>query len=286
MATAPLILARRPRPGGRRAAGLALALAVLAGTVPGRAAEPPFPYELDNGREAAVLGGAAVLFGAGYLADRGNRSLTPAEIAAHDPAALPAFDRAAAGNWSPRADRASDVLLYGLTAAPLSLMLTDRGGKEPGTLGLMYLQTYALQGGVVYLLKNLVARSRPFVYNDDPAVPADLKASRTARRSFPSGHTSSAFAAMIFTATTYAKLYPDSGSRGWVWGGCLTAAATTAYLRYAAGRHFPTDILAGAAIGSLAGWLVPRWHEADGGGLRDPSAKSHPGLTVAWGFGF
>jgi membrane-associated phospholipid phosphatase len=178
-------------------------------------------------------------------------------------------------------------MLYTLTAAPLSLMLTERGGKEPGTIGVMYLQTYALQGGVVYLLKNLVARSRPFVYSDDPAIPLELKQSRTARRSFPSGHASSAFASMVFTASVHGRLYPDSGAKGWVWGGCLAAASTTAYLRYAAGRHFLTDILAGAAIGSLTGWLVPSLYEVDPvDPLRDPAARSDPGLTVSWGFGF
>ena len=37
-------------------------------------------------------------------------------------------------------------------------------------------------------------------------------------------------------------------------------AAAVGTLRVAAGRHFPTDVLAGAALGSLIGWLIPTVH--------------------------
>jgi membrane-associated phospholipid phosphatase len=250
-------------------------------------AQDGFPYDLETGREAAILGTTVGLFGAGWFADRDYTPLTPEEIAALDPASLPAIDRAATRRWSPKADHASDIMVYTLMAAPLSLALTDRGSKEPGTLGMIYLETMLLESGTVYLLKNLFERTRPFVYNDDPDIPLDLKMSRTARRSFPSGHAANAFSSMVFTATVYSELYPDSDGRGWVWGGCMAAATTTAYLRYAAGRHFLTDLLAGAAIGSLAGWLVPQWHAVEPADqLRDPGAKSDPGMTLSLRFGF
>lgn len=250
-------------------------------------AQDDFPYDLETGREAAIIGTTAGLFGVGWLVDRGYEPLTPEEIAAMDPSSLPAIDRAATRRWSPGADHASDIMVYTLLVAPLSLALTDQGSREPGTLGLIYLETMLLESATVYLLKNVVARSRPFVYNDDPDIPLDLKMSRTARRSFPSGHAANAFASMVFTANVYGKLYPDSDARGWVWGGCMAAATTTAYLRYAAGRHFVTDLLAGAAIGSLAGWLVPMWHEVEPvDPMRDPSAKSDPGLTLSLRIGF
>ena len=35
-------------------------------------------------------------------------------------------------------------------------------------------------------------------------------------------------------------------------------AATTGALRVAAHKHFPTDVLAGAALGSAIGWFVPQ----------------------------
>jgi membrane-associated phospholipid phosphatase len=87
---------------------------------------------------------------------------------------------------------------------------------------------------------------------------------------------------MVFFAGSFARLNPDSGARGWVWGGCLTAAAATGVLRWVAGRHFPTDILAGAAVGATAGWLVPRLHEADDA----PGAGGGGGARLAFGFAF
>ena len=54
------------------------------------------------------------------------------------------------------------------------------------------------------------------------------------------------------------------------------------WLRVRAGRHYPTDVLAGAALGTFIGWLVPRLHEVDhpGGG----ADKAAPGLTFAFRF--
>jgi len=252
---------------------------------PGSAgAADEFPYELDGATEATVIGGSAALFGLGFWARQGLEPLTPAEIADLDPASVNWFDRGATRRWSPGAAKASDIMLYTTAVAPLGLLLTNQGERQPWTLGAMYLETMALQGGLTYLVKNLVTRTRPYVYNDDPDIPLSMKTKVDARWSFYSGHTSSAFASMVFLASVFEKLYPDSEARGWVWGGCMAAAATTGYLRYAAGRHYPTDILAGAAMGAFVGYLVPALHEleqpgADGG-------KSRPTVTLGLSLGF
>lgn len=63
----------------------------------------------------------------------------------------------------------------------------------------------------------------------------------------------------------------------------MAAATTTGVLRIVSGRHFTTDVLAGAALGALTGWLVPKWHEIDdmaSGGAAGPS------LGFSYGFGF
>lgn len=243
-------------------------------------------YDRDTGREAALLGaGTAVGVGALWVGSQ-LRPLSPGELAGLDAADLPALDRAATRRWSPAAASASDVLAYGSLAAPL-LFLVDAGpGADEGDLAMMYAQTVLLERGTVGLIKGLVRRPRPLAYNPDPRIPDGLRRSRHAVRSFPSGHTSSAFAAAVFAGEVYARLHPDDPARHWVRAGGLTVAAATAWLRVRAGRHFPTDVLAGAVIGSLVGWAVPRLHEVDAGDGRPPGDRATPGPGLVLGFGF
>lgn len=45
-----------------------------------------------------------------------------------------------------------------------------------------------------------------------------------------------------------------------VWGAGLATASSVAILRVAAGKHYPSDVVMGAAMGSFIGWLVPMLH--------------------------
>ncbi|PID81862.1 phosphoesterase PA-phosphatase [bacterium DOLZORAL124_64_63] len=270
----------------KRVCLLSVLLAVLA-PVGNATAEPPLPYDTDTGTEVGLLAAGAAVWSFGYWLDRQdprNRALIPEEVHALDARRLPDFDRGATRNWSPTAAALSDRFLSAGLLAPVLLDLSSVGREEPLALTTMHLECLLLNGGVTYLLKSRVRRVRPFVYNGNPAIPASLKLSRSARRSFPSGHTSTTFASLVFMATVYGKMYPDDGSRHWVWAGCLAAAGTTGYLRYRAGYHFPSDILAGAALGGFVGWLVPRMHEIDPV-TPSPGARPRPVLVgITLGF--
>ena len=65
----------------------------------------------------------------------------------------------------------------------------------------------------------------------------------------------------------YPLRHPEFEHRGWLWAGSLTAATAAASLRVAAGKHFPSDVLAGAAMGSLIGLGFAQLHRPDGLGL-------------------
>ena len=260
----------------------ALSVLLIALTMPERCASAgELPYELDTGREVslvAVGGGLA----AAALAIAGQQDPLDAEdLAGLDPDDVNAFDRSATRRWSVGAAKASDVLNWILIPAPLAFAAAGRGREEPELPLLMYAETLLLTNSVVGLLKGSTGRSRPYVYNDDPEIPEEEKLSKNARRSFPSGHSANAFAAAVFAGKVYADLYPQSGAKGWVWGAGLAAAATTATLRYAAGHHYPTDILAGAAIGAAVGYGVPRLHQVSGGRV-DLGA----GPAITFGFTF
>ena len=206
-------------------------------------------YDLEAGRESALitagLGGGAIAL----LNSRAQQPLSLEDIADLDPDDIRAFDRFATRRWSDRAAAASDIAGIGLAASPL-LLLTETGSKmDGGELLMMYGETMLLQQAAVGLLKSAVGRTRPYVYNDDPRIDPAYKQTRYARRSFPSGHTATAFAAAVFTGEVYAKLNPGDSSRHWVRGGMLAAAAATGWLRVEAGRHFLSDVVVGAAVG-------------------------------------
>jgi membrane-associated phospholipid phosphatase len=147
-------------------------------------------------------------------------------------------------------------------AAPLVLAIAAPGSRQSWTVAAMYGEALLIGMGLGELLNGVTNRTRPFVYNDED-IPFEVRSEVEARRAFPSGHTANAFAAAVFLSSVYAKLNPGSSARAWIWAGSLTLAATTGYMRYQGGKHFPTDIISGAILGSLVGWGVPKLHEID-----------------------
>ena len=68
------------------------------------------------------------------------------------------------------------------------------------------------------------------------------------------------FATGLSYARTFALRHPESPSRRVVYGAAILGGTTVAALRAAAGRHFPTDVLTGAVVGSAVGLAVPALH--------------------------
>ena len=223
-----------------------------------------FPYELDQRLDVGLTAGGVALFAGAAAAYWGQEPLTAEEIEGLDPADINGFDRSATTQWSPTARDVSNALVLPLMAVPLGLAIATPGSRQSWTVAAMYGEVLLIGNGLGELLNGVTNRTRPFVYNDDLDIPGEAPFEVEARRSFPSGHTANAFAAAVFLSSVYAKLHPGSSAKTWVWAGSLTLAATTGYMRYQGGKHFPTDIISGAIIGSLVGWGVPKLHEVDG----------------------
>ncbi|NBK20585.1 MAG: phosphatase PAP2 family protein [Spirochaetia bacterium] len=121
-------------------------------------------------------------------------------------------------------------------------------------LGLTYGVTTLASYGVRTVLKETIQRPRPY------QVPGHIDTrpdSSDWNQSFPSGHTLMAFSSAAYTQTVFSLKYPDSPYRTAVTATTWALAATTAVLRVASGNHFVTDVLAGAAIGSVLGFAGP-----------------------------
>lgn len=121
-------------------------------------------------------------------------------------------------------------------------------------IGLTYGPTVLASYSVRTILKNTIVRPRPYQlpgHLDPRPDPSDDN------QSFPSGHTLMAFSSAAFTQTMFSLNYPDSPYKTAVTATTWALAATTAVLRVASGSHFVTDVLAGAAIGSVLGFAGP-----------------------------
>ncbi len=105
--------------------------------------------------------------------------------------------------------------------------------------------------------KGAFGRRRPFVNEQTPNVFGVGKGFNTpGRTSFPSGHTSSSFA---FATAATVVLRQRSPRVARVAGPALfTAATLVAGARVYGARHWPSDVVAGATVGTLSGWLVTR----------------------------
>lgn len=216
-------------------------------------------YELRTGRELTFLAVGGALNGAAWLLDKKSPPLTEPQIAGLDANNVNAFDRGATRNWSPEAHRISNITLYSMAGVVGLTGLPTLRQKKWFTVPLMYVETIGLMWGLQDVVKQTALRTRPFVYN--VAAPMNDKEHKDARLSFFSGHSAISFSSAVFASTVFGHYFPVSRWRPVVWVGSLALAGTTAYLRYEAGKHYPTDILVGAAVGSAVGWLVPKLHQ-------------------------
>ena len=182
------------------------------------------------------------------------------------------WDRPVAGRYDGSADKASDWAAV-LGIAPLALAgatwgLGDASGADFAAYTLMFAQALALQNGVNLMVRSLEFWPRPYVYAKDgygtgnqEAVEKAEKAEEEAYGSFFSGHASAAFTVAVFTGEWFGEVYPNSPYQGVVWAGALSAAGLVGVLRIAAGKHYPTDVVVGALVGSGISLAVIKIHK-------------------------
>ncbi|UFH53274.1 phosphatase PAP2 family protein [Spirosoma sp. KNUC1025] len=218
------------------------------------------PYQLKTGQEITLLGIGVASMGASVALNRTIDPLTESEIATLNRTDISAFDRQATYHWSERANQLSDITLFSDVALVGALALGTKTMRQDfKTVAILYVETMLLSNGIEGSIKAITQRNRPFVYNPD--APLDVKLTRDARQSFFSGHAASSFATAVFAGEVFRHYFPHSRLKPVIWIGSLGLATATAVLRYEAGKHYPTDLITGAAFGSLMGWGIPKLHE-------------------------
>jgi membrane-associated phospholipid phosphatase len=168
------------------------------------------------------------------------------------------FDRWAADVYHPDAEYASDKVFFGAMPLPLVLLFDKKIRKDALKIAFLYTEALSITG-TLYTSSTYFNRYRPATYSD--ALTAQQKRSGNQRNSFFAGHVALVATSTFFTAKVYADYHPHSKFRWVLYGVAGVATGTTGYLRHRAGKHFPSDIVLGTAVGALSGILVPQAHK-------------------------
>ena len=180
----------------------------------------------------------------------------------------------------------STVLVGTLAAFPILVdavgvaMIGDKNTKVGIQMLALDAESFATILGGLLATKNTVARARP--YNQD--CPNSNCSASDRYESFFSGHTSLAFnsAGLICTEHLNMHLYGNKAADGAVCAIALATATTVGVMRIMADQHYATDVLAGAALGSLTGFLIPQLHFGFGRpGSVDAELRGEKAVNVA-----
>ncbi|HEX8697119.1 MAG TPA: phosphatase PAP2 family protein [Longimicrobium sp.] len=136
-----------------------------------------------------------------------------------------------------------------------------RGDRDLAELGLHTGASVVATNTIIFALKTVAGRDRPYQNPDNPFDFAFLGGlGDEGRRSFPSGHTASAFAAAAAATTEVGRHWP----RHHVLVGTVlfASAGLVGVSRMYNNKHWASDVAVGAAIGTFTGWKVVRYTQA------------------------
>jgi undecaprenyl-diphosphatase len=136
-----------------------------------------------------------------------------------------------------------------------ALARTSRGVLAALAVRLGFLfAAVALPGLVFTILKRLIGRARPLVEGGAAPFVYHPLGWSVEYASFPSGHATDAFA----IATAVGALWPRTRPMMW------TYAVLIALSRIVLTAHFPSDVIAGAVVGTMGALIVRDWFAARG----------------------
>lgn len=213
-------------------------------------------FQLEPKKDAILFGTGIALNGVYLLNDKVLHINKKEFTSIPDINTVNSFDKTFMQPYSKTLDTIADGFVGLAFASPLLFIGTNM--EDSPTIITMYLETLLLAKGATDTLKSFVQRTRPFMYYEN--YPQEFVDDGDWCFSWPSGHTTYAFATAAFVSYTYSKLNPDSKWKYAVIGGSYTIALSTGILRMCSGNHFATDVITGALFGTAWGFFVPWLH--------------------------
>jgi membrane-associated phospholipid phosphatase len=138
------------------------------------------------------------------------------------------------------------------------LLAGEKTRRDFGKIAVMYAEVALINLGLTDIIKSSALRPRPYVFDED--LDPETIITNGDRAAFLSGHTSGTAAGSFFFARVFSDYYPNSKLKPYVWGAAIALPALAGYLRIRAGRHYPSDVIAGYALGALVGYFIPVLH--------------------------
>ncbi len=225
-------------------AGVALLIALSAtaiGVLPltGQSVETT-PWKISIGQVASFVGAASVgLIPTIFSINDGLPTCAPC-----DPATLLAIDRWAVSTEKRGWNVASWLALLGVAGGTWYELNKLSNGNEHVTASL---EATAWTAGVNQVAKAVFNRNRPVLYSEDAI---EAQGIVNSHRSMYSGHTAVSFA--LGTSYYLSMSQKEGLDRSWP----LISSGVIGAMRLAAGKHFPTDVLVGAILGTATAIVI------------------------------
>jgi membrane-associated phospholipid phosphatase len=150
------------------------------------------------------------------------------------------------------------------TVGPL-LAVAGSVARNPtmSDIGIHISESYATAAVAVFLVKGVAGRARPQTVNSETAYDFDLGRGfphREAYSSFPSGHATGSFAFASSITVEAARRWPEHATLvgALAYGGAFLDGVSRVYRD----THWPSDVAAGALLGTMSGLLVTRHQHA------------------------
>lgn len=188
------------------------------------------------------------------------------EIAALKIEDIPRFERWSVEQYRPNLNETSKAIVYLTAAASVASIIalpvysgtSNNIYTDMGVIAAIYAEGILFSNGLVRITNTYVHRPKPFVYNKE--LPLEWRVSALNDISFFSGRTTFAFYNAAFVSCLVYDYFGGYGFEPWIYGAAFTLAGSVSALELISGERFLTDVIVGAAVGTLSAWGITRLH--------------------------